>query len=192
MRNGLIATFMCLMAGTAAAEEPTAPATKPEPAKLNIAGAVGINSPTGFVGVEADYRIAKYFSAGLAGGYGLWGYRISPTAKLELQVNRSTGIFVEGALSINTGGSGHSEENGMRQEFSMGIVPAASFSVGGRVKKWGPLWTGARVGVSFALRSQDSAVTVMGGGQPTELTQTALDLAYPGGIVAAWMAGASF
>jgi hypothetical protein len=179
-----------MMTGVASAETPSPNSTAHELPHLNMAAAVGMNSPTGMIGIEADYRVMRYFSAGLAGGYGLWGYRISPTAKLELPINASTGIFVEGAVSFNTGGSGYTEQNGVRQEFDRGLVPAASINVGGRVKKWGPLWTGARVGVSFALRK--NAYEVMGSEPTTELTQDLLDAAYPGGLVVSWMAGAAF
>jgi hypothetical protein len=158
--------------------------------KVNMAASVGMNSPMGMFGLEADYRLHRYFSAGLAGGYGLWGIRISPTAKLEIPIRSSMGIFLEGAVSVNTGGKGYTEENGMRQDFKMGVVPAASINFGGRVKRWGPFWTGARVGVSFALRKE--AYTIVGTEPMTDLTKTALDLAYPGGLVVAWMAGAAF
>jgi hypothetical protein len=191
--TSLSALALVLLASAAAHAEGPAPGSAGAGAELphlNVAASVGMNSPAGLAGLEADYRIARYFSAGLAGGYGLWGARISPTVKLEIPFSASTGIFVEGALSLNTGGSGHTEINGVREDFEMGMVPAASVSVGGRVKKWGPFWTGARVGLNFALR--DKAYEIMSGGEPSETTHDLLEAAYPGGLVVAAMAGASF
>jgi hypothetical protein len=171
--------------------EPTseAPVESEKPYNVNIGVSAGIDNPAGIVGLEAEYRIHQYFSAGIAGGIGLWGPRISPNAKLEYQFNDATGIFLEAALSINTGGEGYTEENGQRQEFKMLMTPTASVSFGGRVRAWGPFWTGARVGINMPLRKDN--VEIVGGGAPTSLTQGVTDLAQPGGIVAAVTAGFS-
>jgi hypothetical protein len=171
-------------------ESPAIPPPRDNLPRVNIAASLGYNSPAGIAGIEADYRIARYFSAGLAGGYGLWGLRISPTVKLEIPFDSKMGIFFEGALAINTGGSGYTETNGVREEFKQGIVPAASIAFGGRVKRWGPFWTGAKVGVNFALRKD--AYEVMGGGTGSDVTRTLLEAAYPGGILVSWMGGAAF
>jgi hypothetical protein len=193
MKAPLSALALVLLSSVAAhAETPPPGGADPRRGlpRVNIAASLGVNSPAGFAGVEADYRISRHLSAGLAGGYGLWGLRISPTVKLEIPFDSVMGIFFEGALSLNTGGSGYSEVNGVREEFEMGMVPAASIAFGGRLKKWGPFWTGARVGYTFALR--DEAYEIMGGGEPSELTRDVLELAQPGGLMAAVMAGAAF
>jgi hypothetical protein len=201
MKATSTALALVLLSTVAAhAETPPPGGSAPAPAlapasdlpRLYVGASLGYNSPAGIAGVEADYRIARHLSAGLASGYGLWGLRISPTVKLELPLNPAVGVFLEGALAINTGGSGHSEENGMREEFQLGVVPAASISLGGRARRWGSFWTGGKVGYNFALRSKDSAYDVMGGGLGSQLTREVLDLAYPGGFLVSWMAGAAF
>ena len=73
-----LASLMSLSATAYAQEAPPEPAPAPEPMpvveeevvpdKLSIGASVGMNSPAGFLGLEADYAITKYFAAGLAGG----------------------------------------------------------------------------------------------------------------------------
>ena len=59
----------------AAAQVTTSQETLTVP-RLDVAGAVGFNSPSGIIGVEGDYRLVDYLSAGFGVGLGAWGMRL--------------------------------------------------------------------------------------------------------------------
>ncbi len=158
--------------------------------RWNLAASTGYNSPAGFLGLEVDFRVQHYISLGVAGGVGGWGYRVSPTVKLDLLPGRRTQVFFEAAVAVNLGGAGTVTSNGMVTDVDMGVVPTADVAVGVRVHKFGPLWTGFRLGVAVALATERFTTT----GTPDQTTRDLIDALYPGSpsILVAWMAGASF
>jgi hypothetical protein len=192
------AALLLAGAGVAAAQEPTPGAAPPANrefanALLNISVTAGVDNPGGLVGLEADYRVFRYeafaATAGLAGGIGMWGPRISPTVKAEWQFDDTIAVFLQGALSLNLGGNGYVSVNGNRQDFTMNLTPAMSFAFGGRKQWFWRFWTGALVGANMSLAQNN--YTIVGGGAATPETMLILNAAQPGGLLVALTAGVS-
>lgn len=191
------AAALCLagagLASLAAAQESTSPNREFANAPLNLSVTAGVDNPGGLVGLEADYKVFRYqafaATAGLAGGIGLWGLRISPTVKAEWQFDDTIAVFLQGALSMNLGGSGYASVNGVRQDFTMNLTPAMSFAFGGRKLWFWRFWTGVLVGANMPLVRDN--FTIVGGGAPTPATTLLINTAHPGGLLAAVTAGVS-
>jgi hypothetical protein len=72
--------------------------------RLDIGVATGFNNPSGVSGGELHFRFTEYVGAGLMAGYGAWGARLTPHARLYPLGVREYGFFLEGGLSVNVGG----------------------------------------------------------------------------------------
>ena len=97
--------FVAALLTHSVASAQTAPTDAPTGHNLYLSAALGFNSPSGFVGVEADFRINPLLTVGLGTGIGLWGHRISPMVKLDYATTRHSTVFRQ---------SGQYRQNGER------------------------------------------------------------------------------
>ena len=90
---------------------------------LDLGATGGFNNPGGIIGAEADFRLfTGYLSAGLSGGTGAWGVRVSPHVRAYPFGLDVAGLFAEAAFSMNFGGTTETKVNGVVLERAERLV----------------------------------------------------------------------
>ena len=148
--------------------------------------AVGFNAPAGGIGFEGEWRPVPGLGLGLHGGVGMWGTRISPVVRLY-PVGVKFGLFAEGAISINEGGS--SELIGAGRGLSLESTGAASLAIGFRQTHFTHFFTSVKAGYQWRFQQSESysAGTPLSSGE-----RFMLDMLQPGGVVVGATAGVAF
>lgn len=186
-RSLLLSTLMLLSVPAFAAEVPEVDSRIP---RLDIGGSVGINNPAGIYGIETDYRFLDRVSAGLSGGSGAWGPRISGGARVYPFAIQNAGLFLEAGLSLNVGGSTSLTVNDETvQEVDMLLTPTANTAIGYRAQFKDFGWTALKLGYGLRLRQEN--IRVRDGSELNPLLDAALSLSQPGGFLVALSGGFS-
>jgi hypothetical protein len=158
--------------------------------QLDVGAAAGFNSPSGIYGLEVEYRPMEYLGLNLGGGPGAWGNRLTPAARLYPLGISGASLFLEGGLSINTGGEATVTVNGEpAQIVDLLMTPVATTSVGVRFNIDRVYFT-PRVGWGFRLR-QDNYLS-RDGSEIGPLFDTAIGLFQHGGFLISLTVGATF
>jgi hypothetical protein len=158
--------------------------------QLDVGAAAGFNSPSGVYGLEVEYRPLQYVGLILGGGSGAWGNRITPGARLYPLGISGASLFLEGGMSINTGGEASvSINDGPEQIVDLLVTPVATTSVGVRFNIDRIYFT-PRVGWGFRMR-QDNYRT-RDGSEINPLFDAALGLFQHGGFLISLTIGATF
>jgi hypothetical protein len=154
---------------------------------LDLGVSTGWNNPAGYEGVEADFRVLDYVSVGLGAGNAMWGFRLTPQARVYPFGISRAGLFLEAGLSLNTGGSAEVTTNGATQTADLLLTPAANVALGYRWQfgKWVSM--ALRAGWSFSLRNDN--VAVRGGGDIDPALKLVTDASSPGGPIVGLTAG---
>ena len=153
---------------------------------LGVTG--GFNNPGGIIGAEADFRLlTSYLSAGLSGGTGAWGVRVSPHVRaypFGLDVARA---LAEAALSLNFGGVTETKVNGVALERAERLVtPVLHVGAGWRQTLNSFTWLLLRVGWGFRF-TDDNFRYQLGNGDGG--LGAVLALSQPGGFSIGLSAG---
>jgi hypothetical protein len=120
---------------------------------LDFGVATGFNNPSGFFGVETHLLLNEHVGVGVLGGFGAWGFRLTPQARLYPFNASEVGLFLEGGLSLNLGGR---EGFPPKDPVTLGLTPTATTALGYRFpildgQGWGLL----RAGWGFRLREEN-------------------------------------
>lgn len=83
---------------------PAKPAPAAPPARLDLGVTGGFNNPGGVFGATTDFRVIHFLSVGMDLGFGGWGLRTTPHARVYPFGVGHLSPFVEGDLSLNFGG----------------------------------------------------------------------------------------
>lgn len=153
---------------------------------LGVTG--GFNNPGGIIGAEADFRLLTgYLSAGLSGGTGAWGVRVSPHVRAYPFGLDVAGLFVEGAFSLNFGGVTETKVNGAVLERAERLVtPVLHVAAGWRQTLNSFTWLLFRVGWGFRF-TDDNFRYQLGNGDGG--LGAVLALSQPGGFSIGLSAG---
>lgn len=161
---------------------------------FDLGGTFGYNNPGGFYGLETDYRFTEWSSFGVAGGQGLWGFRLTPSARVYPFGASNVGLFLEGGVSLNFGSTAifNTSINGVenQQIVRQGLIPAANLSVGLRRQFLTYFWSAVKLGYQWNLRKD--AYSVEDGSQLNELSRGVMDFSQPGGLIVGLSAGVAF
>jgi hypothetical protein len=126
----------------------------------------------------------------LGGGSGAWGTRITPAARLYPLGISGASLFLEGGLSLNTGGEASvSVNDGPEQIVDLLMTPVATTSVGVRFNIDRIYFT-PRVGWGFRLRQEN--YRTRDGSEISPLFDAALGLFQHGGFLISLTVGATF
>ena len=155
---------------------------------LDLGATGGFNNPGGIIGAEADFRLfTSYLSAGLSGGTGAWGVRVSPHVRVYPFGLDVAGLFVEGAFSMNFGGVTETKVNGEVLERAERLVtPVLHVGAGGRQTLNSFTWLLFRVGWGFRF-TDDNFRYQLGNGDGG--LGAVLSLSEPGGFSIGLSAG---
>jgi hypothetical protein len=159
---------------------------------LGVSG--GWNNPGGVVGVEGEFRLNDYVGVGGGAGIGAWGARLTPQARLyPLGASaRGVPIFIELGLAMNTGGKATFTENGTSYNVQQSLTPTVNGSFGMRKDIWTSAFVVFRVGYALSLSSPLTNYSVENGATLPTLSQAALTVAQPGGLILGAALGWSF
>lgn len=158
---------------------------------LDFGVGLGINSPSGVLGLEAEYRTGEHLGFNLGGGFGAWGFRVSPTMRLYLFGIGGVSPFMEGGLSLNMGGGEVnaagllSPERNVRQFFT----PVATTSLGIRFNLSRVYFT-PRMG--WGLRLRDDNYKAVDGQALSDGEKDSVNLYQHGGFLFSLTAGLTF
>ncbi len=157
---------------------------------LDLGATGGFNNPGGIVGAEADFRLfTGYLSAGLSGGTGAWGVRVSPHVRAYPFGLEVAGLFAEAAVSMNFGGTTETKVNGQVLERAERMVtPVVHVGAGWRQTLNSFTWLLFRVGWGFRF-TDDNFRYSLGSGEAG--LGTVLALSQPGGFSIGLSAGFS-
>ena len=155
---------------------------------IDIGATGGFNNPGGIIGAEVDFRLfTGYLSAGLSGGQGAWGVRVSPHARVYPFGLDVAGLFVEGAFSMNFGGMTETKVNGVVIESAERLVtPVLHVGAGWRQTLNSFTWLLFRVGWGFRF-TDDNFRYQLGNGDGG--LGAVLSLSEPGGFSIGLSAG---
>ena len=155
---------------------------------IDIGATGGFNNPGGIIGAEVDFRLfTGYLSAGLSGGQGAWGVRVSPHARVYPFGLDVAGLFVEGAFSMNFGGMTETKVNGVVIESAERLVtPVLHVGAGWRQTLNSFTWLLFRVGWGFRF-TDDNFHYKVGNGDAG--LASVLSLSEPGGFSVGLSAG---
>lgn len=153
---------------------------------LGVTG--GFNNPGGIIGAQADFRLlTSYLSAGLSGGTGAWGVRVSPHVRAYPFGLDVAGLFVEGAFCLNFGGVTETKVNGVVLERAERLVtPVLHVGAGWRQTLNSFTWLLFRVGWGFRF-TDDNFRFQLGNGDGG--LGAVLALSQPGGFSIGLSAG---
>jgi hypothetical protein len=154
---------------------------------LSVQG--GLNTPAGIIGAELELHACQYFSFSFAAGYGTWGGRVSPGVRIYPFGVRRLGLFVDGLISLSTGGVATVTHDGTQEKASLLFTPGGMVNLGFRQVLLGALEANVLLGFSSRfsannVRSRD--------GVTTEGLVRALEPRQPQGLVAGASLGGSF
>lgn len=161
---------------------------------FDLGGTFGYNNPGGFYGLETDYRFTEWSSFGVAGGQGLWGFRLTPSARVYPFGASNIGLFLEGGVSLNFGSTAtfNTTLNGVetQQVVRQNFIPAANLSVGLRRQFLTYFWSAVKLGYQWNLRKD--AYTVEDGSSLNDVSRGLMDFSQPGGLIFGVSAGVAF
>jgi hypothetical protein len=161
--------------------------------RIDVGLGGGINNPAGIYGVEANFRIIDHVSVGVAAGNGAWGLRLSPLARVYPFGASKLGAFVEGGLSLNLGSSIKTTVNGqVVSQVDQLLTPVVDAAVGWRfqISKYG--WIALRAGYGIKLGGDNNYRVAVGPEQLDSITQFAVNVSQPGGLMAGLAGGVTF
>ena len=161
------------------------------PSKLLDLGATGgFNNPGGIIGAEADFRLfTGSLSAGLSGGTGVGGVRVSPHVRAYPFGVDVAGLFAEAAVSMNFGGTTETKINGQMLERAERLVtPVIHVGAGWRQTLNSFTYLLFRVGWGFRFTDDNYRYTI---GNGDAGLGALLALSEPGGFSIGLSAGFS-
>ena len=155
---------------------------------LDLGATGGFTNPGGIIGAEADFRLfTGYLSAGISGGQGAWGVRVSPHVRVYPFGLDVAGLFVEGAFSMNFGGMTETKVNGAVVERAERLVtPVLHVGGGWRQTLNSFTWLLFRVGWGFRFTDDNFRYQV---GTGDAGLASVLALSEPGGFSIGLSAG---
>lgn len=129
---------------------------------LDLGATGGFNNPGGIIGAEADLRLfTGYLSAGLSGGTGAWGVRVSPHLRAYPFGVDVAGLFAEAAVSMNFGGTTETKINGQVLERAERLVtPVIHVGAGWRQTLNAFTYVLFRVGWGFRFTDDNYRYTI--------------------------------
>ncbi len=179
-----------------AAQEAEAQGTRPEQElrskpsgknRLDLGLAAGLNSPSGILGVEVEFRPVQYAGLNLGAGFGAWGTRFSAQMRLYPLGARGASPFVEGGVSYNKGGEAYLKSGDYAQYADLLPTPVATASLGLRGALGSHLYVVPRVGWGFRLRQEN--VRTQDGSELNPLLDIASQLSQHGGFLCSLTVG---
>lgn len=172
--------------------EPSPPPDLQSPS-FDLGVTAGFNNPGGIVGGTLEHRLVDFFALGLAGGPGLWGFRLTPSARLYPFGVHRTALFLEGGLAFNFGGAipeTVTRPSGVtRTVIQQELEPAAHLALGLRRAWLRYFFTSVEIGWQFNLRP--GAFHAVDNGPLDGFATASMLLSQPGGFLIGVSAGIS-
>jgi hypothetical protein len=185
-KNAIVGLGMMLAAGSALAEE----SVERDVPSIDVGLSTGWNAPAGVYGLEAEYRLLDYVSAGVGVGSASWGYKVTPQLRLY-PFTADLGLFAELGASINLGSESEASENGNTQLIVQDTVTTLNGALGWRIdfaNRWG--WIALRAGYSYSL--SDTPYHAKDGSEVAGFAKTVMDAITPGGPTFGIAGGVAF